>query len=393
QVQLPVASDVRVRFVFGTDSGNTETARSYAGWYIDDVQIALEPPVDENAPEILATPPLDLVHAFDAGPVPELRVEVRDDVGVQRVQALYAIEQRTRRFEGVLRLEMDPDSLNIYRGRLPFLPDTLAPGDVAFYTISVFDPSSLGASWPVGASARVQVRLIDDQDLLAEARPSGIWEATGSSWTAVLNSDAPQKSSLVLPPSPLPANAARLLLTMEHAYDLPAGATGRVMASTDAGATWAPLSTTDDIARFTGSAERAAAVFDITGRAGETLWMRLDLDVPNPGAGVWRVDGVALRQTADVDAFDTDIPFALYPAYPNPFVDSATLTYSLAEPGEVELALYDPLGRRVRMLAEGVKEAGSHVVALQAGALASGVYLARLRSGDAEAIQQVVLLK
>ncbi|MEM6337475.1 MAG: hypothetical protein AAF752_12975, partial [Bacteroidota bacterium] len=47
QVQLPVASDVRVRFVFGTDSGNTETARSYAGWYIDDVQIALEPPVDE----------------------------------------------------------------------------------------------------------------------------------------------------------------------------------------------------------------------------------------------------------------------------------------------------------------------------------------------------------
>jgi hypothetical protein len=68
-------------------------------------------------------------------------------------------------------------------------------------------------------------------------------------------------------------------------------------------------------------------------------------------------------------------------AAPNPAAGATTLRFALPEAGEAEVALYDALGRRVAVLADGWREAGTHEIAFETGGLAPGVYLVRLVSG------------
>ncbi|MEP0546713.1 MAG: Ig-like domain-containing protein [Rhodothermales bacterium] len=105
---------------------------------------------------------------------------------------------------------------------------------------------------------------------------------------------------------------------------------------------------------------------------------------------------------AFADAARGDIPlvpitFALAPAYPNPFAGSATLAYDLPEPADVVLDVFDLLGRRVAVLADGVQEAGRYTVRWDgtvAGApAANGVYVYRLRAGSFTASHKMVLLR
>ncbi|MEM7789332.1 MAG: T9SS type A sorting domain-containing protein [Bacteroidota bacterium] len=69
---------------------------------------------------------------------------------------------------------------------------------------------------------------------------------------------------------------------------------------------------------------------------------------------------------------------------PNPASGLARVTYALAAPASVEVAVVDLLGRTVAVLASGPHPAGRHETAIP-GTLAPGVYVARLRTG-AEAV-------
>lgn len=91
-------------------------------------------------------------------------------------------------------------------------------------------------------------------------------------------------------------------------------------------------------------------------------------------------------------------PFGLDGAYPNPFSEATSLRYRLAARGPATLEVFDLLGRRVRVLAEGVQSAGVHEVrwdGLDADGrrVASGVYLVRLRTDAATATRRVSLLR
>jgi hypothetical protein len=55
-------------------------------------------------------------------------------------------------------------------------------------------------------------------------------------------------------------------------------------------------------------------------------------------------------------------PFSLEPNYPNPFNPRTTLFYSLAEESRVRFELYDMLGRKIRTLADGIRDPGRHSV-------------------------------
>lgn len=50
----------------------------------------------------------------------------------------------------------------------------------------------------------------------------------------------------------------------------------------------------------------------------------------------------------------------LHPAFPNPFRDAATVRFSLAYPGPVDLSVYDARGRRVRRLVARQLDVGYH---------------------------------
>jgi hypothetical protein len=90
--------------------------------------------------------------------------------------------------------------------------------------------------------------------------------------------------------------------------------------------------------------------------------------------------------------------FALAGNYPNPFNPSTTIEFTLGATAQTSLEVYDLSGRRVATLVDHVLDAGQHAVAWQgrddAGrSLASGTYLAKLRSGDQVTTSKLVLAK
>lgn len=65
--------------------------------------------------------------------------------------------------------------------------------------------------------------------------------------------------------------------------------------------------------------------------------------------------------------------------YPNPFNAGTEISYRIPEAARVRLTLYDMLGREVSLLVQEELEAGIHRARVDAGNLASGVYMYRLQ--------------
>lgn len=80
-------------------------------------------------------------------------------------------------------------------------------------------------------------------------------------------------------------------------------------------------------------------------------------------------------------------------SYPNPIRKQATLEYTLTEPTDVRIAVYDVLGRQVAVLENGRKQAGRHSVTLEGGQLSSGVYFGRLKTGDQTRTQKITVVR
>jgi hypothetical protein len=84
--------------------------------------------------------------------------------------------------------------------------------------------------------------------------------------------------------------------------------------------------------------------------------------------------------------------------HPNPFYPRTTIQYSLPSAGEVELAIFDASGRRVRTLVRGHQDAGEHQVRWLADddggrAVPVGVYFYSLRAGGEEARRKMLLVE
>lgn len=84
---------------------------------------------------------------------------------------------------------------------------------------------------------------------------------------------------------------------------------------------------------------------------------------------------------------------ALYQNFPNPFNPTTTIRYTIPQAATVRLALHDLLGREVRVLFTGEREAGEHSLTVSADGLASGVYIYSIRSGEFVSMKRMVLLK
>jgi len=90
--------------------------------------------------------------------------------------------------------------------------------------------------------------------------------------------------------------------------------------------------------------------------------------------------------------------FVLSQNYPNPFNLGTVIEFTLPEPANVEINVYDILGRVVRQVVSGPYSAGTHVVAFDGGdirnmPLPSGMYLYRITVGEATQTRKMVLLK
>jgi hypothetical protein len=98
-------------------------------------------------------------------------------------------------------------------------------------------------------------------------------------------------------------------------------------------------------------------------------------------------DPVATESDAAADGF------RLAAAAPNPFRSQTALTYSLDAPADVRLEVFDATGRRVAVLAEGQRAAGTYRATFDAEGLAAGVYVARLVAGERVLSRRLTLVR
>lgn len=85
--------------------------------------------------------------------------------------------------------------------------------------------------------------------------------------------------------------------------------------------------------------------------------------------------------------------FVLNQNYPNPFNPSTTISYSLPVQSEVEIKIYDALGKEVAALVNEIKSAGNYSVRWNASSLSSGVYFYRISAGSYTQTKQMLLMK
>jgi hypothetical protein len=84
--------------------------------------------------------------------------------------------------------------------------------------------------------------------------------------------------------------------------------------------------------------------------------------------------------TSVEDPFAATLPqeVMLMGNYPNPFNPTTSIRFALPESMDIQLDVFDMLGRQVGSLARGTFTPGTHTVNFDASALSSGVYIYRL---------------
>lgn len=85
--------------------------------------------------------------------------------------------------------------------------------------------------------------------------------------------------------------------------------------------------------------------------------------------------------------------YALYPAYPNPFNPVTHIRFDLPKSGEVQLIVYDILGRRVATLVNKKMAAGRYEVEWNAADYGSGLYFYQLKTDKFNEVRKMLLVK
>ena len=79
--------------------------------------------------------------------------------------------------------------------------------------------------------------------------------------------------------------------------------------------------------------------------------------------------------------------------YPNPFNNQTAISFQLRNEGRVKLTVFDLTGREVASLVEGHFLLGEYEVVWNAEAMSSGVYFARLETGNAAVTKKLLMTK
>jgi hypothetical protein len=92
------------------------------------------------------------------------------------------------------------------------------------------------------------------------------------------------------------------------------------------------------------------------------------------------------------------VAFGLSQNYPNPFNPVTAIRYGIPKNGNAELAVFNTLGQRVRVLVDGPQTTGFHTLQWDGRSdegipLPTGMYIVRLRTDAATASRKMILLK
>jgi hypothetical protein len=114
---------------------------------------------------------------------------------------------------------------------------------------------------------------------------------------------------------------------------------------------------------------------------------------PNTYWREWKIE--VYGTSVGIASINPNIPAEYYLArpYPNPFNGKAILKFGLPQAGQVNITIYDVLGRKICTLIDNQLDAGTHQISFDASDLASGVYFAKLNTGGQVFAQRLTLVK
>ncbi|MCK5149059.1 T9SS type A sorting domain-containing protein [bacterium] len=130
----------------------------------------------------------------------------------------------------------------------------------------------------------------------------------------------------------------------------------------------------------------------------------IDTDITPGQTYSYRLSDVNLSGEVHVyDVISIDLPDAheetvLDPPFPNPFNPETKINYQLAESGQVEITIYDMLGRKVKTLIDKQQTAGSYNIYWHGrdesgNQTSTGTYLIVLRTVNGVRTQKVVMMR
>lgn len=91
-------------------------------------------------------------------------------------------------------------------------------------------------------------------------------------------------------------------------------------------------------------------------------------------------DNYILKEVRGEDVIP--VYFSLSQNYPNPFNPVTKITYSLGKPSEVNITVYDLLGRKISVLKNEFQREGNYEINFYTAGISSGVYFYRLEAHD-----------
>ena len=118
--------------------------------------------------------------------------------------------------------------------------------------------------------------------------------------------------------------------------------------------------------------------------------------------GSWAlVDSISIGPVAtSVESEAAAIPesFFLSQNYPNPFNPVTNIRFSILEPSDLKIEIYNIRGQRVRILVDDHLQAGDHVVQWDSRdangrSAAAGIYFYRLKAGNQSSTKKMLLLR
>lgn len=98
-------------------------------------------------------------------------------------------------------------------------------------------------------------------------------------------------------------------------------------------------------------------------------------------------------QTSNEETAGLPKSFDLKQNYPNPFNPTTKIAFDLPQASNVELSVYDMLGRKVATIVNERMTAGSHTMSFDASRLASGMYIYRIDAGSFTSTRKMMLIK
>ncbi len=406
-VPLPTQQDVRVRFDVGTDSENIEQSIAYAGWYIDDISISTDRPVDTTPPAVVSSPP-DLNVQPVGQPLPGFVLNVTDDTGVASVFVDYSIGGEGG-VTGVFPLAMSFTDLTRFAGSIPSEP-SLGAGDRFEYTFRVtdFDGNETTYRGAQGQPLVIEYRTVRTVNVLVDVASTGQWVREGSQWITRSSEDQSAVSSLVLPPSTLPVNAADIWLALQHSFVLGDGLGGNLSFSADDGKTWSLLSPVDNYpARYASanhpmngqdvfsgnSGGTVTTLFDLSAYGGKEIRLRFDYGADRAWDSTerWSIASAAI-QASSVDA-EIDVPteLTLNANFPDPFATTTTINYTVPSQSVVRIDVYNVLGQLVALLTNRVHLSGTYTLTFDGSTLPSGVYFLTMDVEGTRKVERMIL--